>query len=42
MKRYKKTIQVYIETWRKLKQQAVEQDISIADLLEKLLNKLKR
>lgn len=34
-RRKKKTIQVYEEDWKQIKQEAVAQDISIADLIEK-------
>lgn len=34
MQRKKKSIKVYEEDWRKLKQEAVDKDISIADLIE--------
>ena len=36
MERKKKSIKVYYENWKKLKKEAVEKDISIADLIEKL------
>lgn len=35
MKRPKKTIQVYYEDWQRFKQQALDEEKSIADILEK-------
>ena len=33
-KREKKSIKVYYEDWKKLKEEAVQKEISIADLIE--------
>ena len=35
MERPKKSVKVYYETWQKLKQQALDEEKSIADILEK-------
>lgn len=40
MKDIRKSIKVHYETWQKLKKQAVEKEISIADLLEEELKEL--